>query len=416
MAEVQLGKHQLDAIEKMKNGCILTGDVGSGKSRTAIAYYYLKACGGGLRINGFGDQSPMLKPMDLLVFTTAKKRDSLDWEEEALPFGISKEWALSHGGVSITVDSWNNIAKYQDVENAFIIYDEQRLVGSGAWVKAFLKMAKKNEWILLSATPGDVWVDYVPVFIANGFYKNKTDFYAKHVVFKPFSKYPKIDRYVETGILQKYRHQISVDMPFGRHTTRHVKNVLVDYDKLKFDEVVKKRWNPYTDEPIKDVGELFRVMRKIVNSDPSRMAAVHKLMTKHDRLIVFYSFNYELEALREIALTHPEVTVSEWNGQNHDEVPTSDKWVYLVQYTAGSEGWNCITTNATVFFSLNYSYKINHQAKGRTDRMNTTYENQYYYILRSMSAIDTAINKSITLKKDFNEKKFLNQVGYDLAA
>lgn len=416
MAAVNLYPHQLDALEKMKNGCVLAGGVGTGKSITSIAYFFTKVCGGDLRINGFGQLEELKAPRDLYIITTAKKRDGKDWEDEALPFGLSNKFELSHSGAQLYVDSWNNVIKYQDVENAFFIFDEQRLVGSGAWVKAFLKIAKKNQWIMLSATPGDNYMDYVPLFIANGFYKNRTEFIRKHVVYSNFSKFPKIDRYVETGVLNKMIRQILVDMPYEKKTIPHVKNVLVKYDEAKFKRIVKDRWHIYEDRPIVDVGELFRVMRKLVNSDPSRLQAVLKLMETHERLIIFYNFNYELETLRTIGDLCPDVEVREWNGQKHEEVPTSDKWVYLVQYSAGAEGWNCVSTNATVFYSLNYSFKINHQAKGRTDRLDTKYIDQYYYILRSTSAIDNAINKSITLKRDFNEKAFLRQVGYELAA
>lgn len=399
----------------MHNGCILTGGVGTGKSITAIAYYFTKVCGGDLRINSFGFLKPLSKPKDLYVITTARKRDDLDWEEEALPFGLSKHAELSHSGAQLFIDSWNNVPNYQEVKNAFFIFDEQRLVGSGAWVKAFIKIAKENSWIMLSATPGDNWMDYIPVFVANGFYKNRTEFLRRHVVYNNFSKFPKVDHYVEQGILLKLRRSILVDMPYERHTTRHVKNVLVGYDEEKFELVAKKRWHIYEDRPIKDVGELFIVMRKLVNSDQSRLDAVIKLMAKHERLIVFYNFNYELDKLRTLADICSDYDIAEWNGQRHEEVPKSDKWVYLVQYTAGAEGWNCIETNATIFYSLNYSYKINHQAKGRIDRLNTKYTDLYYYILRSTSMIDNAIMKSITLKKNFNESQFYKSV-FALAA
>jgi len=403
LAGVELGKHQLKAIEEMKNGCILNGDVGTGKSRTAIAYYVLRACKGDLRINGFGDYVKMQLPMDLYIITTAKKRDNLDWEEEAAPFGLSTSREFNSDGVKVVTDSWNNIEKYKDVKNAFFIFDEQRLVGSGSWVKAFLKIAKANQWILLSATPGDVWMDYCPVFLANGFYKNKSEFVERHVVYKRFVKFPSIDRYVGTGTLLRHLRNITVYMPYPRHTTRHIQYVPVDFDKEKFERVWKKRWHIYEDRPLKDVSELFIVARKLVNSHASRLRAISELLDKHDRLIVFYNFNYELEDLRTLGVLHG-ISSAEWNGHKHDAVPTSRRWLYLVQYTAGAEGWNCITTDAMAFFSLNYSYKINHQSKGRIDRLNTKYTDLYYYILKSDSLIDRAILKSIMEKKNFNEK------------
>lgn len=403
---IELYPHQLKAIEEMKNGSVLKGGVGTGKSRTAIAYYFQKECGGNLRINGEGDFSRMATPKDLYIITTAKKRDQKDWEKECSPFGLSSERDASFDGVKVTVDSWNNIKNYRDIHDAFFIFDEQRLVGSGAWVKSFIKIAKANRWIVLSATPGDTWMDYVPIFVANGFYKNRTEFIRQHVVYNNFSKYPKIDRYIEQGVLIKLRKKILVEMPYVRKTVRHIKKILVGYDKDKFEKVFKDRWNIFEERPIRDVAELFIAMRKVVNSDPSRLGAVLGLAEKHKRLIVFYNFNYELDFLRS-AGEMLDIPLAEWNGHKHEEIPDSDRWIYLVQYTAGAEGWNCTATDAMIFYSLNYSYKIFEQAQGRIDRLNTTYHDLYYYVLQSDSLIDKAILKALASKRSFNEKELV---------
>lgn len=415
MPAVDLYPHQMKAVQELKNGSILKGGVGTGKSLTAIAYYFTKVCGADLNLNGFGDFTGMPTPRDIYIITTAKKRDDLDWEAECIKFGISTQFECSLGGVQLKVDSWNNIERYQDVENAFFIFDEQRVVGYGAWTKSFLKIAKGNQWILLSATPGDNWMDYMPVFIANGFYKNKTDFTSRHVIYARHLKFPKVERYIDTGHLNALRRRVTVDMPYEKHTKRHVKTVPVSYDKALFDRVFKDRWHIYEDRPIRDIGELFIVMRKLVNSDPSRLRKVAELHEKHPRLIVFYNFDYELEQLRKLR-DILDVELAEWNGHKHEAVPEGDSWVYLVQYTAGAEGWNCIRTDVTVFYSLNYSYKINEQSKGRIERLNTKYVDLHYYILRSGAMIDNAIMKSLTLKQNFNEKDFINGRKYDLAA
>jgi len=400
---VELYPHQIEALGKLHNGSVLKGGVGTGKSRTALAYYY-KDCDGTVPINGRGEVRPMRRPRDLYIITTAKKRDGLEWEDEAMAFRLFSNPEFNLNGTRLIVDSWNNVPNYADIKDAFFIFDEQRLVGAGAWVKAFLKIAAANRWIVLSATPGDTWMDYVPIFIANGFYKNRTAFSTQHVVYKRFSKFPQIERYVEVPRLEWLRSRILVEMPYMSHTVRHVEQYLVDYHKEKFEKVWKKRWHIYEERPLKDVGEMFLVARKLVNSDPSRLGAVMKLMEKHPRLIIFYNFDHELQALRTLS-TSTGWPMAEWNGHKHQEIPETEKWLYLVQYTAGAEGWNCITTNAIVFYSLNYSWKINEQAKGRIDRMNTPYVDLYYYILRSSSLIDQAITRSLKLKKNFNEKE-----------
>jgi hypothetical protein len=406
---IELYEHQKLAVEQLKPGSILCGGVGSGKSRTAIAYYFLKSCKGKIKINGTGEFAEMKEPKDLYIITTAKKRDTLEWDGECTPFILSTKPGLSLGGVRVVVDSWNNIAKYVGVKNSFFIFDEQRLVGSGAWVKAFLKIAKANQWILLTATPGDTWTDYIPVFIANGFYKNRTEFLRTHAVYSRFAKYPKIEKYIGTGQLIKYRDQITVTMNYTRPTIAHDETIIVPYDEVLFKTLMVKRWNFYKDKPVKTIGELCYLMRKVVNSDLSRLAAIEDLIERHAKVIIFYNFDYELEMLKMLAPLL-KIPITEWNGHAHEPIPTGDRWIYLVQYAAGAEGWNCIQTDTIIFFSQNYSYKTMVQAAGRIDRLNTPFRDLYYYHLRSNSAIDLAIARALKTKRDFNTRKFMKRI------
>lgn len=403
---INLYEHQIKAINNLKSGSILCGGVGSGKSRTAIAYYFIKECKGSIKINNVGEFFEMKKPKNIYIITTAKKRDSLEWEKECAPFCLSTNPTCSINGVKVTIDSWNNIKKYSSIKNSFFIFDEQRLVGSGTWVKSFLKISKSNNWILLSATPGDTWSDYIPVFLANGFYRTRTEFLTRHAVYSRFTKFPKVEKFVETKHLNKLRDSITVDMPYYKQTTRHNIEVVVPYDKITLTKVMRDRWDIYANKPIKAISQLGYIMRRVVNSDYSRIETVAALLSKHPRTIVFYNFNYELEMLRKLA-KDIKIPVAEWNGQNHQEVPTTKKWMYLVQYTAGAEGWNCITTDTTIFYSQNYSYKIMEQASGRIDRLNTSYLDLYYYHIISKSSIDLAIARSLKNKKDFNIRKFI---------
>ena len=393
-----LREHQKRAVEALDSGKILCGGVGSGKSRAAIAYFVTKECGGSLDIQ---TRHEMKTPKDLYIITTAKKRDSMDWDAECVIFGIGSDPDHNPNGVSYQVDSWNNLHKYVGVKDSFFIFDEQRLVGSGSWVKSFLKIAKDNRWILLSATPADTWLDYIPVFVANGFYKNRTEFKREHVVYSTYTKYPKVLRYLGLKKLGKFRDSVLVDMPVVRHTTRHIHWRMVEYDLDLWKEVVKKRWNVWKNEPVTNVAQLFYLMRKVCNSDVSRIEAVVELMEKHPKLIVFYNFDYELEILRNLSEL---VTIAEWNGHRHEDIPEGSRWVYLVQYQSGAEGWNCIETDAMVFYSLNYSYRLWEQAQGRIDRLNTPFEDLYYYCLRSSSPIDVAVLKALRSKKSFNER------------
>ena len=399
---IGLYDYQLDAIKKMKNGCILCGGVGSGKSRTALGYYFIRN-GGKVDTDHY---VPMRNPKDLYIITTAHKRDTLEWEGDMAPFLISPNSKIDIYSHKVVIDSWNNIKKYVDVKNAFFIFDEQRVVGSGTWVKTFLKITKSNEWILLSATPGDTWSDYIPVFIANGFYRNRGEFIDEHVVYSRFSKYPKIDKYINESKLYTLRNSILVYMSYKRPTVSHHEDVVCGYDQKLYKEVMRSRWNIFENKPLVNAADLCLLLRKIVNSDESRQLEVLRLVKEHPKSIIFYNFDYELDILR--SLDYGEgVKVAEWNGHEHQKIPDGDKWVYLVQYAAGCEGWNSTQTDTIIFYSQNYSYKVMVQASGRIDRLNTSYTHLYYYHLKSPASIDIAISRALNSKKKFNENKFV---------
>ena len=402
MAGINLYDYQLDAVKKMKNGCILCGGVGSGKSRTALAYYYL--CEGGEI--GTEDYIPMDDPpKDLYIITTARKRDDKEWEAEMSPFLISTDPEINLYSNKVVIDSWNKIQNYKNVHGAFFIFDEQRVIGSGAWVKAFLSITKNNKWILLSATPGDTWQDYIPVFVANGFYRNRTEFKREHIIYSPMTNYPKIDRYIGTGKLSRYRDSILVDMDFQRKTVQHHEDIYTEYDISAYKDASRLRWDPFKNEPIVNAAGLCYVWRKIVNMDQSRQVVLLEILEKHPKAIIFYNFDYELELLKKLALNGAKI--AEWNGHKHQPVPDGDSWIYLVQYHAGSEGWNCIKTDTIIFYSQSYSYRTMQQAAGRIDRLNTPYTDLYFYHLKSRSGIDLAISRALNQKQDFNESKYV---------
>lgn len=401
---VELKDYQKDAVAKMKNGCILNGGVGSGKSITAL-YYFFQKYGGRFKDGAY---IPMDNPPDLYIITTARKRDTKEWEHELGRYCLSTDVDICYyKDMKVVVDSWNNIKKYAAVRNAFFIFDEDKVTGSGVWVRTFLHITRYNEWIILSATPGDKWIDYVPVFIANGYFRNKTQFEREHVVYSPFTNFPQVLRYTNTGRLTRLRKDILVNMDFDRPTEAHHEDVWVTYDVGSYKDISKSRWNPYENKPIENASEYCYCLRKNVNLYYARIWAVLDILAKHPRAIVFYNFDAELELLREMAKENG-IVMSEWNGHKHEDIPTGEKWIYAVHYNA-CEGWNCTSTDTMIFYSQNYSYKTMIQAAGRIDRMNTPYHNLYYFHLKSRSSIDLAINRALSAKKKFNEGAFYGQ-------
>ena len=403
---MELYDHQIDALKRMHNGCILNGGVGSGKSRTSLAYYFFNIAKGKVSVNGKGTYTVPENPVPLYIITTARKRDTHEWESEMVPFMLSTNEEESVKNIKVTIDSWNNIQKYVGITNAFFIFDEQRVVGKGTWAKSFIKIAKANRWILLSATPGDTWSDYIPVFIANGFYKNRSEFNTNHIIFNRFTKFPKVEGYFNTGRLINLRNSLLVNMEYEKPTIRHDENIIVNYNRELYKWVNANRWNIYENEPIQQISELCYLLRRVVNTSDDRKFKVQLIISEHPKVIIFYNFDYELEILRDIG-KNMNIKVAEWNGHEHQPIPKTNQWIYLVQYTAGAEGWNCIETDTIIFFSQNYSYKTMIQAAGRIDRLNTPFRDLYYYHIRSNSGIDLAIYKALKKKKTFNEKKYI---------
>lgn len=400
--EMKLYEHQRQAVQQMHNGCILMGGVGSGKSRTALAYYWLQ------------ETNRMKRPKDLYIITTARKRDSKDWDMEAIYFNIDP-YNGSGSPIKFTVDSWNNLHKYIEIRNAFFIFDEQRVVGYGAWTKSFLRVCKTNRFVLLSATPGDTWMDYIPIFIANGFYRNKTEFITRHVVFSRFSKFPKVEKYIDVERLKINRDKILVKMNFEHSMTSHVIKVKCEFNGHDLMRVYRGRWNIFDNEPIQQAGEWCYLMREVVNMNHTRLEKILDIFEMRKKIIVFYNFDYELKILNDglseyLYGREDVVDLCAYNGHRHDLIPESDQWIYLVQYNAGSEAWNCITTDTIVFYSLNYSYKIMEQASGRIRRMNSPFNDLYYYVLYSESVIDRSILTALKNKKEFQAVRMYNKI------
>lgn len=393
----------------MHNGCILCGGVGSGKSITALTYYHCMVGGGRIK----PQFELMTHPVDLYIITTARKRDTLEWEREMVPFLLYADDKSEpvYKDLKVVVDSWNNIGKYKDIEGAFFIFDEQRVIGKGEWVKSFLKITRKNLWILLSATPGDTWTDYIPVFIANGFYKNRTEFSNQHISWKKAGTFWKVDRYFNTRKLERLRDRVLVDMDFERPTVAHHIDIFCDWDRALYKRIMREKWDPWKEEEIINASGLCYCLRKVVNKDLSRIVELLEILDEHPKAIIFYNFDYELELLKETLEDRWHgFEVAEWNGHKHQEIPSGEKWCYLVQYTAGAEGWNCVKTDTIIFYSQNYSYKIMTQACGRIDRLNTPFKDLYYYHLKSKAPIDIAISRAVNEKKTFNEGRYFNRI------
>lgn len=391
--------HQRDAIRKISNGNVVVGATGSGKSLVGLVYYYTNILEGSVE--------PFRKPtksVSLYIITTATKRDSLDWNSECAEFALSTNQEASVNGIKVVIDSWNNIKKYKDIRGGFFLFDEQKTTGYKRWSKIFIRIAKNNRWILITATPSDRWMDLLSVFIANGFYKNKRDFVNQHVTYNPYVKYPSITGYRNVNKLRILKKRIFVIIDYQSPSIIENKVISVDYDVDALTQIEKTEWNPFTDSPIINLSEFASVLRRSLNSHPSRINEAIRIRNTVKKLIVFYNFNFELEILKH---GYSGIKIGELNGHRHDALPVGSDWVYLVQYNSGNEAWECFTTNHMLFYSLNYSFRIMTQAKGRINRLTSGFNYMYYYYLVSNHWLDKGIQKALNKKRDFNNKEIL---------
>ena len=396
-----LKPEQQEAVDKLQSGNILVAGTGAGKSRTGL-YWYFKENGGAF----IGDEyKPMTDPKDLYIITTAEKRNTHDWDKEMSLYLLSTNPEANHYQNKVVVNSWQQISKYKTVSGAYFLFDEDHLTGTGEWVKSFLKIAKNNKWIILTATPGDKYEDYGPVFVANGYFSSISEFKQRHIIYDYRPGWPRFVKCVGTARLDRLKQRIIVRMNYEHKVEVHSTDILCDYDTVLYKTVVRQRWNPYENKPIENASQYCYCLRRITNLDESRVEACKEIVNQRNRVIIFYNHDPELYLLREVDFG-PDVAIAELNGHKHEAIPDTPRWVYLVNYAAGAEAWECTKTDTVIFYSQNYSYKTMVQAAGRIDRRNTPFSDLYYYHLKSRAPIDLAIEQCIKAKKKFNENTF----------
>lgn len=407
MPGVNLRQFQHECVQALRSGKVLAAGVGAGKSIMALYWYVTKCCTVRTSHNANGELFQIMPGSpDLVIITTAKKRDNHEWDDELYRYALHQgENSKKMGRVHVTIDSWNNITKYVDTSAVFI-FDEQRAIGSGAWSKAFVRIARRNPWVMLSATPADTWSDWCPIFVADGFYRNRTEFFRRHAVYSRYTKYPRIDRWIDEDYLNRCRDRVLVTCEVPRETERVVHQLTCAYDKETVRKAMKTRWNPETEEPFLNATELCFYLRRVIDTDPTRLSYAAHVVRDHRKVIIFYTLRAELEQILKLE----EVTgvpVYQYNGGRHDDLPQGNSWVYAVQFQAGSEGWNCTSCNTVLYWSLPYSYKQAEQAAGRIDRLDTSYKTLNYYIMRSFAPLDLGIIRALRNKENFNASGFL---------
>lgn len=370
--------YQKRAINQMHNGCILCGGVGAGKSLTSLGYI-----------------DKVYPSGTVYIITPARKRNTGEWFDDIRKNDMDE--------TRFVVDSWNNLSKYKDVKDAFFLFDEQKVSGKGTWAKSLIRIAKSNQWILLSATPGDTYDDYATVLIANGFVRNRTTWYDEYCVTKSQPFFHIVD-HKNKDVIDMMIRRIFIKMDYQSDKKRIERVIPIQARSAGEEkEILMTHKAPGAQMPFTTFAAAIAYVRMNCYDKSKKTEALRKIIEKHKKIIVFYNFLSEKLEIERAAID-ANVTINFYNGQRHDPIPDTDEWVYGVQYNSGAEAWNCITTNAMVFYSPNYSYKTMEQAHGRIDRVNSPYECLYYYMLLNELNIDNKVMNALSSKKDFNEK------------
>lgn len=141
-----------------------------------------------------------------------------------------------------------------------------------------------------------------------------------------------------------------------------------------------------------------------------KLDAVQDLIqSTNDRIIIFYNFNVELEALKRICseLDRP---VSEVNGNVKDLIAyeTRSDSVTLVQYQAGSMGLNLQKSNKIIYFTLTDRSDLFEQSKKRIHRIGQ-YRPCFYYTMICKGSVEESVHNTLQKRMDYTDELFAEE-------
>lgn len=285
----------------------------------------------------------------------------------------------------------------------------------------FILSLKPSHTILLSGTPTDGKYEFLYSQLRLlGWKITKTAYYNRYIktelrsyggpTFRVVTGYKNVSelkaKLKEYGAVFSKAEEV-IKLP-EKKFIKEYSTVSSDYKKFMKDRVIKIDDKELTGDSTLSKRLYARMLCSAYSKDKiSRL--IDLVNSTSDRVIIFYNFNTELEALRKVLFDRP---ISIVNGQIKDlkEYENNDNSVTLIQYQAGAMGLNLQKANRIIYFSLPERSELFEQSKARICRIGQ--EKQcYYHIMMCHKSVEEKIYECLLMRKDYTDELFRKEFG-----
>lgn len=285
----------------------------------------------------------------------------------------------------------------------------------------FILSLKPSHTILLSGTPTDGKYEFLYSQLRLlGWKITKTAYYNRYIktelrsyggpMFRVVTGYKNVSelkaKLKEYGAVFAKAEEV-IKLP-EKKFIKEYSTVSSDYKKFMKDRVIKIDDKELTGDSTLSKRLYARMLCSAYSKDKiSRL--IDLVNSTSDRVIIFYNFNTELEALRKVLFDRP---ISIVNGQIKDlkAYENNDNSVTLIQYQAGAMGLNLQKANRIIYFSLPERSELFEQSKARICRIGQ--EKQcYYHIMMCHKSVEEKIYECLLMRKDYTDELFRKEFG-----
>ena len=285
----------------------------------------------------------------------------------------------------------------------------------------FILSLKPSHTILLSGTPTDGKYEFLYSQLRLlGWKITKTAYYNRYIktelrsyggpMFRVVTGYKNVSelkaKLKEYGAVFAKAEEV-IKLP-EKTFIKEYSTVSSDYKKFMKDRIIKIDDKELTGDSTLSKRLYARMLCSAYSKDKiSRL--IDLVNSTSDRVIIFYNFNTELEALRKVLFDRP---ISIVNGQIKDlkAYENNDNSVTLIQYQAGAMGLNLQKANRIIYFSLPERSELFEQSKARICRIGQ--EKQcYYHIMMCHKSVEEKIYECLLMRKDYTDELFRKEFG-----
>lgn len=313
-------------------------------------------------------------------------------------------------------------AELRQLKDFTMMLDESSMIKNETAKRTkFILSLKPSHTILLSGTPTDGKYEFLYSQLRLlGWKITKTAYYNRYIktelrsyggpTFRVVTGYKNVSelkiKLKEYGAVFAKAEEV-IKLP-EKKFIKEYSTVSSDYKKFMKDRVIKIDDKELTGDSTLSKRLYARMLCSAYSKDKiSRL--IDLVNSTSDRVIIFYNFNTELEALRKVLFDRP---ISIVNGQVKDlkEYENNDNSVTLIQYQAGAMGLNLQKANRIIYFSLPERSELFEQSKARICRIGQ--EKQcYYHIMMCHKSVEEKIYECLLMRKDYTDELFRKEFG-----